>query len=59
MRYLGQMISIKKDTQSNKQENIKKLKRTPESGHGYERPIIFHTFEEYKKWWEADELYED
>lgn len=60
MRYLGQMISIEeKYTQSTKQENIKKLKRTPESGHSYERPIIFDTIEEYLQWCKEEKLYED
>ena len=36
-----------------------KLKRTPESGHSYEGTSVFNTIEEYLKWCEEDELYED
>lgn len=42
-----------------KASDTKKLKRTPESGHSYDYPVTFNNFEEYKKWWEEDELYED
>ena len=36
-----------------------KLKRTVESGHSYETPVVFNNMDEYKQWWEEDELYED
>ena len=36
-----------------------KLKRTLESGHSYETSVIFNNMDEYRRWWEEDELYED
>lgn len=36
-----------------------KLKRTLESGHSYDTENTFETIEDYLKWWEEDELYED
>lgn len=48
----SQEIKSSEDTQP-------KLKRTPESGHSYEGTSVFNTIEEYLKWCEEDELYED
>ena len=55
------MKRLIKETASNvtASEAPKKLKRTPESGHSYEGDITFNTPEEYRKWCEEDELYED
>ena len=55
-RWIHSDTDIQKEVKSSDQP---KLKRTFESGHSYEGDITFDTVEEFRKWCEEDELYED
>ena len=57
-KWIHSVKDIKADA-SNVSPKSRKLKRTPESGHSYDHAITFDNIEEYLKWWEEDEKYED